>query len=105
VAASKGWQPLYLGPNTPVDEILYSAMEKSAKAVALSICYPADDPRLPAALKKLRRQLSQEVSILAGGASAGSYREILDEIRALCPPDLNSLQNTLDDLRERSPVT
>lgn len=104
IASSKGWQPMYLGPSTPTDEIVFAAMEKSAKAVALSICYPGDDPYLSAALKKLRRQLSPETPILAGGASANSYRAALDAIDAVCPPDLNALQAALDDLRDRQPA-
>ena len=100
VAASKGWKPLYLGASTPIDEIVFAAIEKSAKAVALSICYPADDPYLSTALKKLRRQLPREISILIGGASANNYQATLDAIGAICPDNLNTLQDALDDLRE-----
>jgi methylmalonyl-CoA mutase cobalamin-binding subunit len=100
IAASKGWEPLYLGPSTPTDDIAFAAVEKSARAVALSIGYPADDPRLPVALKKLRRQLPTEVAILAGGDSVRHYQAALREIGAVCPPDLQALQTELDRLRQ-----
>lgn len=99
VAAAKGWQPLYLGSSTPVDEIAFAAAETSARAVALSICYPADDPHLPMQLRRLRRQLSAETSILVGGAAVGGYRASLIEIAAACPADLGDLQRELDQLR------
>ena len=104
VACYKGWQPLYLGLSTPMDEIAFAATEKSAKAVALSICYPGDDPHLPMKLKKLYRQLPAGTTVLTGGASMDSYRAVLDDIGAVCLYDLGALQTTLDELRECRPA-
>jgi len=61
IAASGGWQSLYLGPNTPHDEIAFATTAKTAAAVALSISYPADDPRLADRLRKLRWQLPKDI--------------------------------------------
>lgn len=99
-AAQAGWLPLYLGPDMPSDEIAFAAGEKNAVAVALSISYPADDPRLAEALRRLRRQLAESVAIVVGGAAVAGYREALAEIGALCPPDLSSLRATLEQLRQ-----
>ena len=104
VASYKGWQPLYLGLSTPIDEIAFAATEKSAKAIALSICYPGDDPHLPTKLKKLYRQLPAGTTVIAGGASMDSYRAVLDDIGAVCLYDLGALQTKLDELRERQPA-
>lgn len=101
VAAARGWQPLYLGPSTPVDEIVFAATNKTAKAVALSIGYPTDDPHLPAILKKLRRRLPKDIPLLVGGAAAGGYQQTLEAIEAICPADLSALQTALDELRGR----
>ncbi len=100
-AAVGGWNALYLGPNTPSDEIVFSVNETAARAVALSICYPGDDPRLPGALRRLRRQLPADVAVLVGGAAAPGYEPVLAEIDAICPDTLNALQVELDKLRER----
>jgi methylmalonyl-CoA mutase cobalamin-binding subunit len=100
IAAAKGWQPLYLGPSTPTDEIAFAAVHTAARAVALSIGYPADDPRLPSALQTLRQQLPTEVALLAGGASVQHYQAALRAIGAVCPKDLQDLQTELDRLRQ-----
>ncbi|NJN46935.1 MAG: MerR family transcriptional regulator [Candidatus Competibacteraceae bacterium] len=96
-----GWNSLYLGPNIPSDEIAFAAIEKKIRVVALSISYPADDPRLPEALHRLRRQLPADSTLLIGGAAAPGYRLALDEIGAIYIPDLTSLSAHLDQLRSQ----
>jgi hypothetical protein len=67
-----------------------------ARAVALSIVYPAADPELANELRSLRRQLSDEVKIVVGGQAAGSYRAVIEEIGALWLPDGSGLRAVLD---------
>lgn len=98
-AAQSGWSTLYLGADIPSDEMAFAAIEREAAAVALSISYPADDPRLADALRHLRRQLPDRVVLLAGGAAAAGYRSVLTEIGALQPPDLATLGSELDRIR------
>jgi len=98
-AAQGGWTPLYLGPNIPSDDLAFAAAAKNARAVALSISYPADDARLPEALRRLRRQLPEQVILLAGGAALPGYRQALTEVRALQIDNLETLRGTLDELR------
>jgi methylmalonyl-CoA mutase cobalamin-binding subunit len=100
-AATRGWRPIYLGSSTPVDEIAFAALSKSARAVALSICYPNDDPRLALTLNKLRRQLPDTIDILVGGAATCGYQKVLKEIGAILPGDLETLQSELDRLRSK----
>ena len=98
-AAQAGWSTLYLGADIPSDEIAFAAIEREAAAVALSISYPADDPRLADALRHLRRQLPDRVVLLVGGAAAVGYQSVLTEIGALQPPDLATLWLELDRIR------
>lgn len=98
-AASRGWDPLYLGANMPSEEIAFAADTRAVQAVALSICYPADDPALHQQLHKLRQQLAPGTPILAGGKSAIGYRQVLDDIAALRPTGLYGLALELDKLR------
>jgi DNA-binding transcriptional MerR regulator/methylmalonyl-CoA mutase cobalamin-binding subunit len=98
-AAQSGWSPLYLGADIPSDEMAFAATERAAAAVALSISYPADDPRLADALRRLRRQLPDRVVLLAGGAAVAGYQPVLAEIGALQPPDLATLRLELDRIR------
>ncbi|MFH2000381.1 MAG: MerR family transcriptional regulator [Planctomycetota bacterium] len=97
-ALSLGWQALYLGPNLPAEEICAAMDRNRSRAVALSIVYPPGDMHVMEELKKLRRLLSSDKSIIVGGRSAGSYRKVLEEIQAIVLPDAKSLGSCLDDL-------
>jgi len=98
-AVSEGWRGIYLGPGLPAEEIALAARQKKARAVALSILYPADDPRLPDQLRKLRGLLPETLPILVGGAAAPSYGETIRSIKGRLVPDMQSLRAILGSLR------
>ncbi|RPI73703.1 MAG: MerR family transcriptional regulator [Ignavibacteriales bacterium] len=99
VAASLGWKVIYLGPNLPVEEIASVTESLEAKIVALSIVYPNDDPQLKKDLKNLRRMLSPNISIIAGGRAAAGYLDVLDEINAVVVKDMKQLKDELEAIR------
>jgi MerR family transcriptional regulator, light-induced transcriptional regulator len=98
-AANLGWHVTYLGASLPAAEIAGAAKQNQARAVALSIVYPEDDPRLEGELARLRSLLPEEIPILAGGRAMGAYRHCLKGIGALTMDDLDHLGKTLDELR------
>jgi methylmalonyl-CoA mutase cobalamin-binding subunit len=98
-AASEGWRVLYLGPDLPSEEIAAIALLRGAKAVALSIVYPSDDPFIGSDLKKLRRLIGDEIFLLAGGRSAHSYEEDLRAVSAQLISDLSDLRKQLRKIR------
>lgn len=104
VAAGEGWRATYLGPDLPPEEIAAAATEKGAQAVALSLIYPPDDPRLADDLRRLRRLLSPSIALIAGGRACPAYAAVLDEIGAILIPDLPTLRRELDRMRTL-PVT
>ena len=61
-AANLGWQVTYLGASLPAAEIAGAAQQRRARAVALSLVYPEDDPRLAGELTRLRESLPAEVN-------------------------------------------
>ena len=75
-----GWQPIYLGPNTPADEIIAAVKQSGAKAVSLSLTYPADDPRIPLELTRLRAQLSDDVALFVGGSAMLGHQELIQRL-------------------------
>ncbi len=99
-AASEGWQATYLGPNLPAEEIAVAAQTRQARALALSIIYPADDPRLGAEIRLVRRFSPEGMAIIAGGAAASAYRDDLEAIGATILPDMQTLRATLEGLRK-----
>lgn len=104
-ASSLGWRVAYLGTSLPAAEIAGAAIQRRARAVALSIVYPEDDPRLESELTRLRELLPPTIAILVGGRAMNAYRPALDRISAHQIRDLNQLSDTLDTLRKPSSMT
>jgi DNA-binding transcriptional MerR regulator/methylmalonyl-CoA mutase cobalamin-binding subunit len=98
-AANLGWRVTYLGPALPAAEIAGAARQSRARAVALSLVYPADDPRLDGELTRLRELLPDDVTLLAGGRATPAYRVTLERIGATVVDDLKALAEALDGLR------
>jgi methanogenic corrinoid protein MtbC1 len=98
-AESDGWQVVYLGVNLPAEEIAAAVRQHQAKAVALSVVHPADDPRVADDMLKLRRYLSHDIEILVGGRGSHGYQAVLDSIGATQIDDLTTLRNHLETLR------
>jgi DNA-binding transcriptional MerR regulator/methylmalonyl-CoA mutase cobalamin-binding subunit len=101
-AANLGWHVTYLGASLPAAEIAGAARQNRARAVALSLVYPEDDPRLEGELTRLRELLPPEVALLTGGRAMQAYRDALEKIGALQVKDLPHLCSILDDLRKPS---
>jgi MerR family transcriptional regulator, light-induced transcriptional regulator len=100
-AASNGWNAVYLAPNTPSSEIAATVVRNGAKVVAMSIAYPADDPRIPDELRRLHRQLPEDVTLLVGGRAAASYEKVLTEIGATQLSTLDKFRQALEKFRQR----
>jgi DNA-binding transcriptional MerR regulator/methylmalonyl-CoA mutase cobalamin-binding subunit len=99
-AANLGWHVTYLGASLPAAEIAGAARQNRARAVALSLVYPEDDPRLEGELARLRELLPAETVLLAGGRAMAAYRDALEKVAALQIKDLDHLGTILDDLRK-----
>jgi methanogenic corrinoid protein MtbC1 len=99
-AVSEGWRVTYLGPNLPADEMASAVEQSGARALALSIVYPPDDPHLKDELKHLARLLANDsVSLLVGGRGVDGYADVLEEIGAESIPNLDELRTKLQSLR------
>lgn len=99
IAAQQGWRVTYLGASLPAFDIAGAATQTHARAIALSVVYPADDPNLATELTTLRRLLPSEVKVIVGGRAMEGYRPILHKIGAIQMDDLEGLINTLVALR------
>jgi len=95
-----GWRVVYLGPNLPAAEIIEAARRANASALALSIVRSHTDHSISAELRAVREQLPG-IAILAGGRSAPTYADVLDEIGAERPSSLAALRVWF---RERLPA-
>jgi DNA-binding transcriptional MerR regulator/methylmalonyl-CoA mutase cobalamin-binding subunit len=104
-AANLGWRVVYLGASLPAAEIAGAARQQHARAVALSLVYPEDDPNLEGELVRLRELLPGETALLAGGRAMSAQRATLGRIGAVAAEDLAQLGTALDALRQNFPST
>lgn len=102
-AAAEGWRVTYLGPDLPADDVAAAARQAGARALALAIVFPPDDPELPAELARLRRGVGESLPLLAFGASVPAYASTLVALGAEEVQGVSPLRNALARLR-RSPV-
>lgn len=98
-AASVGWRILYLGPNTPAENIAAAARDSKASVVALSLIYPPDDARIADELRRMGRLLPDSVSVIAGGRTCPAYRSVLEQINVKVVNDLPHFRQVLEDMR------
>jgi hypothetical protein len=69
--------------------------------VSLSMTYPADDPRIPTELTRLRSQLDQKIPLFVGGSAAAHHQELIGRLGLQSPSSLNGLRQSLNELRDR----
>ena len=98
-ASLDGWSVTYLGASLPAEDIAASVRDRRSRAVALSLVYPADDPRLPTELQRLRSLVPEEVPIIVGGAASRAYESALQGIGAKIREDMGGLRRELESLR------
>ncbi len=102
-AVNHGWRVCYLGPNLPAEEIAAAAIHHQARAVALSIVYPSDDPHLVGELTRLFQLLPETPVVVGGRASAAAaYQSVLKQMGAVPCPTIAELGAQLGRLRHRS---
>jgi len=95
-----GWRVTYLGASLPAAEIAGAAQLSRARAVALSLVYPEDDPQLEGELVRLREALPPQTALLVGGRAMSAYPKALDKTDAVMIDTLVQLGSILDDLRK-----
>lgn len=94
-AASLGWRAEFLGSELPVDEILFAAVRLNARAVMISILYPADDQAVREQLIRLDNELPAEIRLLIGGNAAASYQNDVKTTRTLFLQTMTDLRREL----------
>ena len=100
-AMRAGWEVVYAGSSLPAEEIQHAVEVRNARAVALSLCYPADDPRIEGELMKLRGALPTGLPLFVGGTASEGYARALAMFGARRPQNLREFNSELDLLRQR----
>ena len=100
-AASEGWRVTYIGSNLPAEEIAAAVKQSRPRALALSLVYPPDDPKINVELTKIAKHLGKDTAIYVGGNSVESYNKTLSKIKANVISDLNEFRNELVKIRKK----
>jgi MerR family transcriptional regulator, light-induced transcriptional regulator len=79
-ASLEGWKVVYLGPNTPSEDIIETALNANVNAIALSIIHPEQDRGLTLELQDIRTGVGRKMPIFVGGRAGKSYEKALNEI-------------------------
>lgn len=98
-ASNLGWRVVYLGASLPAAEIAGAAVQRQARAVALSLVYPQDDPALAGWLELLRELLPASITLVAGGRAVPAVQPVLERLGARIANDLTAFGALLDALR------
>lgn len=98
LASVRGWRVLYLGVDLPAEDIASAARRSNARAVALSVIYPGNDPKVQAELDKLALLLHGKSLLIVGGAAAKSYSDSLLRSGAALFEDTDTFLDSLTRL-------
>lgn len=104
MAISEGWRATYVGPNVHAETIAETARARRARAVALSILHPMDDPRVPEQIEELAQLLPPFVTLIVGGRGTIAYCDALERVGAVRLTSYESLRHTLETLRTHDPA-
>ncbi len=99
-ASAHGWRVTYLGVSLPAAEIAGAAIKNRAKAVALSLVYPGDDPNVGNELEALRHFLPSQVKIIVGGRAMRAYAGAIERSGAIRANSIEDIYQILDSVRD-----
>ena len=83
IAALNGYQLIFLGPKTPLQDIEGCALQSQAKAVCISISATANLVKARAMIQELRQMMPENINIVLGGQGAPSDIENVIQINSL----------------------
>ncbi len=100
IAEFKGWRVIYLGANLPAEEIAAAVKYTDASAVTISISYKTDELLITKELRRLRKLIGNNITLIVGGRAAAHYEKLLNEIGVLKIRDYDHFRNILEDLAD-----
>jgi DNA-binding transcriptional MerR regulator/methylmalonyl-CoA mutase cobalamin-binding subunit len=100
VAASEGWDVVYLGADLPPSELLSAAEQAGVQAVALSIVLPTGDAGLIRSLTQIRDGLPSDVPLFLGGAAVEADPERFRKLGAQIIDSMSAFRAALRDLEQ-----
>jgi MerR family transcriptional regulator, light-induced transcriptional regulator len=101
IAEFKGWKVTYLGANLPAEEIAAAVKFTNATAVTISISFKADDHVIAKEMRRIRKLIGNDVTLIVGGRAASHYEAVLDEIGVLKIKNYDHFREILENLKQQ----
>jgi DNA-binding transcriptional MerR regulator/methylmalonyl-CoA mutase cobalamin-binding subunit len=98
VAATEGWKVVYLGADLPAEELAAACIQERARAIALSLVYPAEDPHLHQELERIENLLPEQTHLIIGGRVSKNYSALFKERSAWVGESLTEFRNYLQQI-------
>ncbi len=103
-AADAGWQPIYLGPDLPPEEVATTVEQTGAVAAAISLVSPAHHEILLRQLIKLDDLVRHQAVLFAGGIANPAFLEALSQTTIRWCDSLEAFHFALLDGEALKPV-
>lgn len=70
ILAQQGFNPIFLGRNTPIDDIVACAQQVDAQIIAVTLSVHTEEPQARLLLEGLARAAPSDVDVICGGGGA-----------------------------------
>ncbi len=85
-AQDQGWEPIFLGPELPCEEIAAARLALNPQLIALSITCRTDDAFIESEMKRLANLLQGSCSFIVGGFAVDLHRQSIEAAGGQCCP-------------------
>lgn len=90
-AQDQGWEPVFLGPDLPCEEIAAARLALDPQLIALSITCRTNDVFIESELKRLASLLQGSCPFIVGGFAADVHRQSIEAAGGQCCPTAEGL--------------
>ena len=100
MAEFSGWQVTYLGADFPAEEIAMAVKYVDARALTISLSFASDDHIVHKELRRLKKLIGNDVTLIVGGRAAGHFQGLLNEIGVLAIQNYQHFRDILKQLAQ-----
>ena len=100
MAEFSGWQVTYLGADLPAEEIAMAVKYVNARALTISLSFASDDHIVHKELRRLKKLIGNDVTLIVGGRAAGHFQGLLNEIGVLAIQNYQHFRDILKQLAQ-----
>ena len=100
MAEFSGWEVTYLGADLPAEEIAMAVKYVNARALTISLSFASDDHIVHKELRRLKKLIGNDVTLIVGGRAAGHFQGLLNEIGVLAIQNYQHFRDILKQLAQ-----